>query len=63
MFVDVCSGMYNLVRYAYGSCHRTCNNGCDNVCTNSGCPAGSNPGNRNNLVRNLGHDIRWRLLP
>jgi len=59
MFVDVCSGMYNLVRYASRSSRSTCDNGCDN----SVSPAGSDPGDRNILVRNLGHDVRWRLLP
>lgn len=59
MYPDTCSGMYKYIWYNPGSCPGSCNNGCDN----SVGPAGSSNDDRANMVRNLGLDIRWRLLP
>jgi len=59
MYPDACSRMYKHIRYNSGSCLITCNHGCDNsVAIN-----GSSNGDRANMVRNLGLDIRWRLIP
>jgi hypothetical protein len=58
MYPDACSGMYNHVWHNSGSSLITCNNRCDNF---AGLPGRS--GNRAIMVRNLGLDIRWRLIP